>query len=176
MPIEIWKFKLVLKSRHNSIFHWDSIKFYDNSNYTLIFLRMDVCNGICSVPAGYTSRCQQQYVQKRLVALEGSGNQLYTDVFWFPHGCACEIIANYWKHEWITKSEEILLLDKLKLYILVSKKRSITKVFVMNFWDKLFCHTLVLKSKRISDRHDSQWMKKWRKNFSKCVIYGFVRV
>ncbi|XP_003399530.1 protein spaetzle 5 isoform X1 [Bombus terrestris] len=56
---------------------------------------MDVCNGICSVPAGYTSRCQQQYVQKRLVALEGSGNQLYTDVFWFPHGCACEIIANY---------------------------------------------------------------------------------
>ncbi|KAK9309791.1 hypothetical protein QLX08_000614 [Tetragonisca angustula] len=56
---------------------------------------MNVCNGICSVPAGYTSRCQQKFVQKRLVALEGSGNQLYTDVFWFPHGCACEIIANY---------------------------------------------------------------------------------
>ncbi|XP_017761012.1 PREDICTED: uncharacterized protein LOC108551383 isoform X2 [Eufriesea mexicana] len=55
----------------------------------------NVCNGICSVPAGYTSRCQQQYVQKRLVALEGSGNQLYTDVFWFPHGCTCEILANY---------------------------------------------------------------------------------
>ncbi|KAF3429342.1 hypothetical protein E2986_12542 [Frieseomelitta varia] len=49
---------------------------------------MNVCNGICSVPAGYTSRCQQKFVQKRLVALEGSGNQLYTDVFWFPHGCA----------------------------------------------------------------------------------------
>lgn len=56
---------------------------------------MDVCNGICSVPTGYTSRCQQQYVQKRLVALQGNGNQLYADIFWFPHGCSCEIIANY---------------------------------------------------------------------------------
>ncbi|KAG7208080.1 hypothetical protein KM043_009656 [Ampulex compressa] len=55
----------------------------------------DVCNGICSVPAGYTSKCQQQYVQKRLVALEGSGNRLYTDVFWFPHGCSCQIMLNY---------------------------------------------------------------------------------
>ncbi|XP_076248489.1 spatzle 5 Toll-1 receptor isoform X2 [Calliopsis andreniformis] len=55
----------------------------------------NVCNGICSVPAGYTSRCQQQYVQKRLIALEGSGNQLYTDIFWLPHGCSCQIIANY---------------------------------------------------------------------------------
>ncbi|XP_076163985.1 spatzle 5 Toll-1 receptor isoform X2 [Ptiloglossa arizonensis] len=55
----------------------------------------NVCNGICSVPTGYTSRCQQQYVQKRLVALRGSGNQLYTDVFWFPHGCSCQIMLNY---------------------------------------------------------------------------------
>ncbi|KZC07061.1 hypothetical protein WN55_08945 [Dufourea novaeangliae] len=57
--------------------------------------RTTVCNGICSVPTGYTSKCQQQYVQKRLVALEGSGNQLYTDVFWFPHGCSCQIMLNY---------------------------------------------------------------------------------
>ncbi|GLG97138.1 Protein spaetzle 5 [Gryllus bimaculatus] len=49
------------------------------------------CNGICSLPNGYTSRCEQQYVQKRLVALEPSGNQLYTDVFWFPHCCVCQI-------------------------------------------------------------------------------------
>ncbi|XP_014486809.1 PREDICTED: uncharacterized protein LOC106750761 isoform X3 [Dinoponera quadriceps] len=55
----------------------------------------DECNGICSIPTGYRSRCQQQYVQKRLVALEGSGNRLYTDVFWFPHGCTCEIVPNY---------------------------------------------------------------------------------
>ncbi|XP_012219643.1 protein spaetzle 5-like isoform X2 [Linepithema humile] len=55
----------------------------------------DECNGICSIPEGYRSRCQQQFVQKRLVALEGSGNRLYTDVFWFPHGCMCQIIPNY---------------------------------------------------------------------------------
>ncbi|XP_011150186.1 protein spaetzle 5 isoform X2 [Harpegnathos saltator] len=55
----------------------------------------DECNGICSLPMGYRSRCQQQFVQKRLVALEGSGNRLYTDVFWFPHSCTCEIAPNY---------------------------------------------------------------------------------
>ncbi|XP_032688599.1 protein spaetzle 5-like [Odontomachus brunneus] len=55
----------------------------------------DECNGICSIPTGYRSRCQQQFVQKRLVALEGSGNRLYTDVFWFPHSCTCEIVPNY---------------------------------------------------------------------------------
>ncbi|XP_066599590.1 protein spaetzle 5 isoform X2 [Prorops nasuta] len=49
------------------------------------------CNGLCSLPEGYTSKCQQQYVQKRLVALEGSGDRLYTDVFWFPHGCSCQV-------------------------------------------------------------------------------------
>ncbi|XP_014614581.1 PREDICTED: uncharacterized protein LOC106790239 [Polistes canadensis] len=52
------------------------------------------CNGICSVPLGYTSTCEQQFVQKRLVALEGTGNRLYTDVFWFPHGCSCQIKFN----------------------------------------------------------------------------------
>uniref|UniRef100_A0A1B6ENK1 Spaetzle domain-containing protein n=1 Tax=Cuerna arida TaxID=1464854 RepID=A0A1B6ENK1_9HEMI len=51
----------------------------------------DRCNGICTLPNGYTSRCQQQYVQKRLIALEGSGNQLYTDTFWLPHCCICQI-------------------------------------------------------------------------------------
>ncbi|XP_076642859.1 spatzle 5 Toll-1 receptor isoform X1 [Halictus rubicundus] len=53
-----------------------------------------MCNGICSLPTGYTSKCRQQFVQKRLVALEGSGNQLYTDVFWFAHGCTCEIMLS----------------------------------------------------------------------------------
>ncbi|XP_076663359.1 spatzle 5 Toll-1 receptor isoform X2 [Andrena cerasifolii] len=72
-----------------------------NQKYTQLVkserCRTSVCNGICSIPAGYTSKCQQQYVQKRLVALEGSGNQLYTDVFWIPHGCSCQIMANYSK-------------------------------------------------------------------------------
>ncbi|KAJ8966714.1 hypothetical protein NQ314_003367 [Rhamnusium bicolor] len=49
------------------------------------------CSGICSLPQDYTSRCEQKYVQKRLVALEGGGNQLYTDVFWFPSCCVCTI-------------------------------------------------------------------------------------
>ncbi|XP_015115630.1 protein spaetzle 5 [Diachasma alloeum] len=53
------------------------------------------CNGLCSLPEGYVSRCEQQYVQKRLVALEGSGDRLYTDVFWFPHGCACQVVQNF---------------------------------------------------------------------------------
>ncbi|XP_049767575.1 protein spaetzle 5 isoform X1 [Schistocerca cancellata] len=52
------------------------------------------CNGLCTIPNGYTSRCQQQYVQKKLVALEGSGNQLYEDFFWFPHCCVCQITQN----------------------------------------------------------------------------------
>ncbi|XP_056631099.1 protein spaetzle 5 [Diorhabda sublineata] len=52
------------------------------------------CDGICSLPDGYTSRCEQKYVQKRLVALEGAGNQLYTDVFWFPSCCVCTISNN----------------------------------------------------------------------------------
>ncbi|XP_031841491.1 spatzle 5 Toll-1 receptor isoform X3 [Nomia melanderi] len=54
-----------------------------------------VCNGICSLPTGYTSKCEQLYVQKRLVALKGNGNELYNDLFWFPHGCSCQIMLNY---------------------------------------------------------------------------------
>ncbi|KAF6212547.1 hypothetical protein GE061_013072 [Apolygus lucorum] len=49
------------------------------------------CNGICSLPNGYTSRCEQQFVQKRLVALDGAGDNLYTDLFWLPHCCICQI-------------------------------------------------------------------------------------
>ncbi|XP_044007212.1 neurotrophin 1 [Aphidius gifuensis] len=53
------------------------------------------CDGICSLPVGYSSKCEQQYVQKRLVALEGTGDRLYTDVFWFPHGCSCQILTSF---------------------------------------------------------------------------------
>ncbi|XP_014246965.1 protein spaetzle 5 [Cimex lectularius] len=49
------------------------------------------CNGICSLPNGYTSKCQQHYVQKRLIALDDNGNSLYTDLFWLPHCCLCQI-------------------------------------------------------------------------------------
>ncbi|XP_043269134.1 protein spaetzle 5 isoform X2 [Venturia canescens] len=53
------------------------------------------CSGLCSLPDGYKSNCKQKYVQRRLVALEGTGDRLYTDVFWFPHGCACEVSSNF---------------------------------------------------------------------------------
>ncbi|RZC34609.1 uncharacterized protein BDFB_000458 [Asbolus verrucosus] len=49
------------------------------------------CSGLCSLPLGYTSRCEQKYVQKRLIALEGGGNELYNDVFWIPSCCVCTI-------------------------------------------------------------------------------------
>nr|ATU82945.1 secreted Spaetzle-like protein [Pristhesancus plagipennis] len=52
------------------------------------------CNGICSLPNGYTSRCEQQFVQKRLVALDRAGDNLYTDLFWLPHCCICQISQN----------------------------------------------------------------------------------
>ncbi|GAB0095036.1 Protein spaetzle 5 [Sergentomyia squamirostris] len=51
----------------------------------------NVCSGICQIPAGYSSRCEQKYVQKRLVALDGNGQRLYTDTFWFPSCCVCTI-------------------------------------------------------------------------------------
>ncbi|XP_014289447.1 protein spaetzle 5 [Halyomorpha halys] len=66
-----------------------------NARYTQLVLaetcRTSQCNGICSIPNGYSSRCEQQYVQKRLVALSGDGKNLYTDKFWLPHCCICQI-------------------------------------------------------------------------------------
>ncbi|XP_073951765.1 spatzle 5 Toll-1 receptor [Choristoneura fumiferana] len=53
-----------------------------------------VCSNLCSVPIGYSSRCEQKYIQKRLVALQSSGQNLYTDVFWIPSCCQCTIVAN----------------------------------------------------------------------------------
>ncbi|EFX70522.1 hypothetical protein DAPPUDRAFT_309408 [Daphnia pulex] len=49
------------------------------------------CSGLCQVPAGFSATCSQQFVQKRLVALNGNGENLYTDTFWFPHCCICQI-------------------------------------------------------------------------------------
>lgn len=52
------------------------------------------CSGSCNVPNGFTTTCQQQYVQKRLVALDGSGSSLAQEVFWFPSCCLCKIIQD----------------------------------------------------------------------------------
>ncbi|KAK7069172.1 Spaetzle [Halocaridina rubra] len=51
----------------------------------------NTCSGACSIPDGFTAVCQQQYVQKRLIALEGTGSRLATDTFWFPSCCVCKI-------------------------------------------------------------------------------------
>uniref|UniRef100_A0A336LM98 CSON014426 protein n=1 Tax=Culicoides sonorensis TaxID=179676 RepID=A0A336LM98_CULSO len=50
-----------------------------------------ICSNLCQLPNGYNSRCEQKYVQKRLVALETSGQRLYTDTFWFPSCCVCTL-------------------------------------------------------------------------------------
>ncbi|XP_031640221.1 protein spaetzle 5 isoform X1 [Contarinia nasturtii] len=52
-----------------------------------------VCSNICQLPNGYSSRCEQKYVQKRLIALNADGTNLYTDTFWFPSCCACTIVG-----------------------------------------------------------------------------------
>lgn len=52
------------------------------------------CSGLCTIPPGYTSRCEQKYIQKRLVALQPNGQNLYTDVFWIPSCCQCTITPN----------------------------------------------------------------------------------
>jgi hypothetical protein len=50
------------------------------------------CNNVCSVAPGRSATCRQKFVQKRLVALDGSGSSLRNDVFWFPHCCSCEVV------------------------------------------------------------------------------------
>ncbi|XP_050721579.1 uncharacterized protein LOC127001260 [Eriocheir sinensis] len=50
------------------------------------------CSGSCNVPFGFTTLCHQQYAQKRLIALDGSGSILRQDLFWFPVCCLCTIV------------------------------------------------------------------------------------
>ncbi|XP_050307073.1 protein spaetzle 5-like [Anthonomus grandis grandis] len=52
------------------------------------------CGGLCQLPQGYTSTCEQKYVQKRLIALDASGSDLYSDTFWFPSCCVCTVSNN----------------------------------------------------------------------------------
>ncbi|KAK9888657.1 hypothetical protein WA026_000886 [Henosepilachna vigintioctopunctata] len=70
----------------------------DNQKYTQL-VKSEVCisqtcSSICGLPNGYTSKCEQKYVQKRLIALQGQGDQLYTDLFWIPSCCICTIQRN----------------------------------------------------------------------------------
>ncbi|XP_076049064.1 neurotrophin 1-like isoform X3 [Oratosquilla oratoria] len=49
------------------------------------------CTGVCNVPEGFIAVCQQQYVQKRLISLDSSGERLSTDAFLFPSCCVCKV-------------------------------------------------------------------------------------
>uniref|UniRef100_A0A182QHM3 Spaetzle domain-containing protein n=1 Tax=Anopheles farauti TaxID=69004 RepID=A0A182QHM3_9DIPT len=51
------------------------------------------CSNLCSFPVGYRSRCEQRYVQKRLVTLDPSGTTLYVDTYWFPSCCVCSLYS-----------------------------------------------------------------------------------
>uniref|UniRef100_A0AAG5DF05 Spaetzle domain-containing protein n=1 Tax=Anopheles atroparvus TaxID=41427 RepID=A0AAG5DF05_ANOAO len=51
------------------------------------------CSNLCNFPIGYSSRCEQRYVQKRLVTLDSSGRTLYVDTFWFPSCCVCSLYS-----------------------------------------------------------------------------------
>uniref|UniRef100_A0A182MEY0 Spaetzle domain-containing protein n=1 Tax=Anopheles culicifacies TaxID=139723 RepID=A0A182MEY0_9DIPT len=42
---------------------------------------------------GYSSRCEQRYVQKRLMTLDPSGRTLYVDTYWFPSCCVCSLYS-----------------------------------------------------------------------------------
>lgn len=53
--------------------------------------RSTTCSNLCVLPNGFTSKCEQKYVQKRLVALDGNGQTVNTDTFWFPSCCVCTI-------------------------------------------------------------------------------------
>ncbi|KAG5678040.1 hypothetical protein PVAND_007747 [Polypedilum vanderplanki] len=49
------------------------------------------CSNLCQLPLGYNSKCEQKYVQKRLVTLDPRGDKLFTDTFWFPSCCVCTL-------------------------------------------------------------------------------------
>ncbi|XP_058123442.1 protein spaetzle 5-like [Anopheles ziemanni] len=51
------------------------------------------CSNLCSFPIGYSSRCEQRYVQKRLLTLDPSGRTLYVDTYWFPSCCVCSLYS-----------------------------------------------------------------------------------
>ncbi|XP_014238317.1 protein spaetzle 5 isoform X1 [Trichogramma pretiosum] len=70
----------------------------NGTNYTQTIVseicENEICNDICQLPLGYTCKCEQNYVQKRLVSLEPTGNRLVNEIYLFPHGCSSKILLN----------------------------------------------------------------------------------
>ncbi|XP_055620637.1 protein spaetzle 5 [Toxorhynchites rutilus septentrionalis] len=52
------------------------------------------CSNLCNLPNGYNTKCEQKFAQKRLLTLDGDGQSLYVDTYWFPSCCVCTIAAN----------------------------------------------------------------------------------
>ncbi|GAB6025584.1 hypothetical protein CHUAL_011312 [Chamberlinius hualienensis] len=53
--------------------------------------RSSQCRGLCTPPSGSSSRCEQQYINTRLISLDPGGDKFNNEVFTFPHGCICKI-------------------------------------------------------------------------------------
>lgn len=72
--------------------------------------RSTQCSNLCQLPNNYVSRCEQKYVQKRLIALDASGERLYSDTFWFPSCCACTLSV---ASKWIKRVRSFFLLENV---------------------------------------------------------------
>lgn len=83
------------KAALNNQGNWKYVVNLEDTQYTQLVQSVvctsTQCSSICRLPSGYTSRCEQRYVQRRLVSLEETGQRLETDLFWLPSCCVCTI-------------------------------------------------------------------------------------
>lgn len=49
------------------------------------------CSDVISLPFGYTSRCRQKYIKKKLLSLDSDGEGTSEDNFFVPSCCICEL-------------------------------------------------------------------------------------
>ncbi|XP_074603199.1 uncharacterized protein LOC141856698 [Brevipalpus obovatus] len=50
------------------------------------------CSAVISLPFGFSSRCRQKFIKKKLLALDPSGQSTSNENFFVPSCCVCEII------------------------------------------------------------------------------------
>lgn len=85
--------------------------------------RSSQCSNLCQLPNGYNSRCEQKYVQKRLLSLSPGGERLFTDTFWFPSCCVCTL-SNSWFNQLaliqISVSSSFNLIKKINWFFVQS--------------------------------------------------------
>lgn len=76
-----------------------NLELWTDGNSFLFFLfpltiRSTECSNLCNLPNGYNSKCEQKFSQKRLLTLDGDGQSLYVDTYWFPSCCVCTLATN----------------------------------------------------------------------------------